>query len=487
MMRAMSLPPLRRAKIVCTIGPSSQDQIGALISAGMNVARLNFSHGSHEDHTRVFQTIRSEASARDIAVAVLADLQGPKIRVGKIPAPGLELKANEEFILSVDPEAKVEAGRVAIDYPHLAGEVKPGDRILMDDGALEVRVTGVEGPDIKTQVVTGGLLTSRKGVNLPGVHLSLPSITEKDKEDLRFALELGVDLVAISFVRQPEDVLAVRTMMEEYGRVVPIVAKIEKPEAVTNLKSILEVSNGIMIARGDLGVEIGPEEVPVIQKQGIELANRVGKLVITATQMLDSMIRNPRPTRAEASDVANAVLDGSDAVMLSGETASGAYPLQAVHTMDKIVRSIERQERYWREPSDLDLGHSTNAIARAAVVCCKSLPDTKAIVTYTVSGGIARLVSDYRPRVPIFAFTPNPATYQALAVYWGVVPVLFTVSSPHGNSIFVDIERLILSRGMLARGDRVVITLGYPVKDHKSVNLLKLHVVGESLPPPPNL
>ncbi|MFY0538606.1 pyruvate kinase [Nannocystis pusilla] len=221
-------------------------------------------------------------------------------------------------MLSVDPEAKVESGRVAIDYPHLAGEVKPGDRILMDDGALEVRVTGVEGTDIKTQVVTGGLLTSRKGVNLPGVHLSLPSMTEKDKEDLRFALELGVDLVAISFVRQPEDVLAVRTMMEEYGRVVPIVAKIEKPEAVTNLKSILEVSNGIMIARGDLGVEIGPEEVPVIQKQGIELANRVGKLVITATQMLDSMIRNPRPTRAEASDVANAVLDGSDAVMLSG-------------------------------------------------------------------------------------------------------------------------------------------------------------------------
>jgi pyruvate kinase len=486
MMRPMPHSSNRRAKIVCTIGPSSQDQIGALIAAGMNVARLNFSHGTHEDHTRVFQTIRSEASARDMAVGILADLQGPKIRVGQVPKPGIELKAGEEFILSVDPEAKVEPGRVTVDYPMLAAEVKPGDRILMDDGALEVRVVGVEGPEVKTQVVTGGLLTSRKGVNLPGVRLSLPSLTEKDKEDLRFALELGVDLVAISFVRQPEDVLAVRTLMEQFGRVVPIVAKIEKPEAVANLKAILDVSNGIMIARGDLGVEMGPEEVPVIQKQGIELANRAGKLVITATQMLDSMIRNPRPTRAEASDVANAVLDGSDAVMLSGETASGAYPLQAVHTMDMIVRSIERNERFWREPSDLDLGHSTNAIARAAVTCCKSMPDTKAIVTYTVSGGIARLVSDYRPRAPIFAFTPNPATYQSLAAYWGVVPVLFTVSSPHGNSIFVDIDKLILSRGLLARGDRIVITLGYPVKDHKSVNLLKLHVVGESLPPPPN-
>lgn len=484
MMRAMTLSSFRRAKIVCTIGPASQDQIGALIAAGMNVARLNFSHGSYEDHSKVFQSIRQEASARDIAVAILADLQGPKIRVGKIPAPGFELKAGAGFVLSVDPHAKVEPGRVTVDYPPMAGEVKPDDRILMDDGALELRVVGVEGPEIRTTVITGGVLTSRKGVNLPGVKLSLPSMTEKDKDDLRFALELGVDLVAISFVRQPEDVLAVRALMEECGRVVPIVAKIEKPEAVTNLKAILDVANGIMIARGDLGVEIGPEEVPVIQKQGIELANRAGKLVITATQMLDSMIRNPRPTRAEASDVANAVLDGSDAVMLSGETASGAYPIQAVHTMDKIVRSVELSERYWREPSDLDLGHSTNAIARAAVACCKSLPDTKAIVTYTISGGIARLVSDYRPRVPIFAFTPNPATYQALAVYWGVIPVLFSVTSPHGNSIFVDIDRTILSRGLLARGDRIVITLGYPVKDHKSVNLLKVHQVGESLPPP---
>ena len=479
----MSLSTLRRAKIVCTIGPASQDLIGALIAAGMNVARLNFSHGSYDDHARVFQTIRHEASARDIAVGILADLQGPKIRVGKIPDPGLELKSGEVLVLSVDPAAKVGPGRVTVDYPLMAREVKAGDRILLDDGALELRVEGVEGADIRTSVVTGGRLTSRKGVNLPGVRMSLPSLTEKDKEDLRFALELGVDLVAISFVRTPADVLAARALMEEYGRVVPIVAKIEKPEAVDNLPEIIAVANGIMIARGDLGVEIGPEEVPVIQKRGIELANRAGKLVITATQMLDSMIRNPRPTRAEASDVANAVLDGSDAVMLSGETASGAHPIEAVNTMDKIIRSVERTERYWRETSDLDLGHTTNAIARAAVVVSKSLPETKAIVTYTISGGISRLVSDYRPRVPIFAFTPNPATYQALAVYWGVVPVLFSVTSPHGNSVFVDIDRVLLSRGMLVRGDRIVITFGYPIKEHKSVNLLKIHMVGESLPP----
>ena len=227
-----------------------------------------------------------------------------------------------------------------------------------------------------------------------------------------------------------------------------------------------------------------PEEVPIIQKHAIELSNRAGKLVITATQMLDSMIRNPRPTRAEASDVANAVLDGSDALMLSGETASGLYPLEAVQTMDKIIRTTEREDRYWREYSDLDLGHATNAIARAAVECCKSMPDTRAIVTYTVSGGIARLVSDYRPRVPIIALTPNPATFQTLAMHWGVTPIQFTLSSAEGRSIFQDVDRLLLGQGLLTRGDRMVLTLGYPLKDHKSVNLLKIHHVGESLPLP---
>ncbi len=488
-MRAMPQPQTRRAKIVCTLGPASSEPevISALIGAGMNVARLNMSHGSQEDHTRVFEAIRQAAAAQGVAVAVLADLQGPKIRVGKIPAPGFDLKAGDSFILSVDPNAAIEPGRVTVDYPHMAREVKPDDKILMDDGNFELRVISTDGPEIKTVVITGGRLTSRKGVNLPGVKLSLPSLTEKDKDDLRFALELGVDTVALSFVRTAGDVLEVRALMEQAGRVVPIIAKIEKPEGVANLKEILAVAEGIMVARGDLGVEMGPEEVPIIQKHAIELANRAGKLVITATQMLDSMIRNPRPTRAEASDVANAVLDGSDAVMLSGETASGAYPLEAVRTMDKIITTTEREDRYWRTNSDLDLGNTTNAIARAAVGCCQSMPDTRAIVTYTVSGGIARLVSDYRPRVPIIALTPSPGTYQTLAMYWGVTPVQFTLSSLEGRSIFQDVDRLLLGQGLLARGDRMVLTLGYPLKDHKSVNLLKIHSVGESLPLPPQV
>jgi len=485
-MRRMPHPQPRRAKIVCTIGPASSDpeMISGLIEAGMNVARLNMSHGSHEDHTRAFEAIRQAAAARGVAVAVLADLQGPKIRVGKLPGAGFDLKAGESFVLSVDPEATIEPGRVTVDYPEMAREVKPDDKILMDDGNFELRVVGVEGPEIRTVVISGGRLTSRKGVNLPGVQLSLPSLTEKDEADLLFALELGVDAIALSFVRTAADVLAVKALMEQHGRVVPIVAKIEKPEGVANLVEILDVANGIMVARGDLGVEMGPEEVPIIQKHAIELANRAGKLVITATQMLDSMIRNPRPTRAEASDVANAVLDGSDALMLSGETASGAYPLDSVRTMDKIIRTTEREDRYWREYSDLDLGHATNAIARAAVECCKSMPDTRAIVTYTVSGGIARLVSDYRPRVPIIALTPNPATFQTLAMHWGVTPIQFTLSSAEGRSIFQDVDRLLLSQGLLARDDRMVLTLGYPLKDHKSVNLLKIHRVGESLPLP---
>lgn len=484
----MSPSSLRRAKIVCTIGPATNtaERIGELIDAGMNVARLNFSHGSHEDHAKVFQTIRQEASARDVAVAILADLQGPKIRVGKIPEPGIDLVAGDTLVMSVDPATVCGPGRVSIDYPHLAREIRPGDRILMDDGNLEVRCKAIEGADIITTVVFGGRLTSRKGVNLPGVKLSISALSDKDRADLSFALDLGVDAVALSFVRSAADVLEARELMSKFGRVAPIVAKIEKPEAVVNLEEILQVANGLMVARGDLGVEMGPEEVPLIQKQAIEAANRHGKLVITATQMLDSMIRNPRPTRAEASDVANAVLDGSDAVMLSGETASGAFPIQAVRTMDEIVRSTERGERYWRDPpEDLALGHTTNSIARAAVACSQSLLDTRAIITYTGSGGIARLVSDYRPRVPIYAFTPNAATFQSLALYWGVTPILFTPSSPDGQSIFIDLDKAVLRRGLLRQGDRVVIALGYPIKAHKSVNLLKLHEVGESLPSRP--
>jgi pyruvate kinase len=356
--------------------------------------------------------------------------------------------------------------------------------VLMDDGALEARITKIVGNEVHTEIVIGGVLGSRKGVNLPDSRLTLPSLTEKDKRDLRFALELGVDLIALSFVRRVEDLDACRALMRECGREVPLVAKIEKPEAVEPevLPHIVEATNGIMIARGDLGVEMGPEEVPLIQKQLIKLSNERGKLVITATQMLDSMIRNPRPTRAEASDVANAILDGSDAVMLSGETAAGKYPIEAVRTMDRIIRRIEQTDTYWLDPpKGMSLGHTTNAVARAAVISSHSLPDCKGIICYTGSGGIARLVSDYRPQVPIYAFTPEPATFQSLALFWGVIPIGFRPSSPTGDSIFIDIDHTALERGMFERGDRVVIALGWPVKAHTSVNLLKLHKIGETL------
>jgi pyruvate kinase len=461
--------------------------IAALIEAGLDAVRMNFSHGSHEDHARLYTRVREQASLGRRPIAVLADLQGPKIRVGKIPKPGLQLADGDELILISDPAAQPEGNRVPIDYIPLAEEAKVGERILMDDGALEARIVAIEGKEIRCTMVTGGLLEPRKGVNLPDSKLSLPSMTDKDREDLRFALELGVDLVALSFVRHPRDLELCRSVMRDCGREVPLVAKIEKPEALEPdiLPQLVDMADGIMVARGDLGVEIGPEEVPLIQKQLIKLSNEKGKLVITATQMLDSMIRNPRPTRAEASDVANAILDGSDAVMLSGETASGKYPVESVKTMDRIIRRIEQTEQYWREAlPDMQLGHTTNAIARAAVISSRSLPDCRAIICYTVSGGIARLVSDYRPQVPIYAFTPNPATYQALALNWGVIPIRFSPSTPTGESIFIDIDHALLERGLFERGDRVVITTGWPLKAATSVNLLKLHKVGETLAQP---
>lgn len=476
----------RRAKILATLGPASNtdEMIGALLDAGVDAVRLNMSHGTHEDHTLVYTRVREQSSIRRKPVAVLGDLQGPKIRVGMIPAPGMEIVTGGELVFIADIDAPIEPGRVTIDYANLPAEAKVGERVLMDDGALEARITKIEGNEVHTIIINGGLLGARKGVNLPDSDLKLPSLTEKDKIDLRFALELGVDMIALSFVRGPEDLELCRNLMEEYGRVVPLVAKIEKPEAVQPdvLPKIMEITNGIMVARGDLGVEMGPEEVPLIQKQLIKLSNEHGKLVITATQMLDSMIRNPRPTRAEASDVANAILDGTDAVMLSGETAAGKYPIESVKTMDRIVRRIEQTERYWLDPpKDMQLGHTTNAVARAAVISSRSLPDCKGIICYTGSGGIARLVSDYRPKVPVYAFTPEPSTFQALALYWGVIPIRFQPSSPNGETIFIDLDHAALDRGMFERGDRVVIALGWPIKARTPVNMLKLHKIGESL------
>jgi pyruvate kinase len=476
----------RRAKILCTLGPATDtpDKVKALIEAGMNAARLNFSHGSHQDHERIFKLVRQQANEAGLPVAVLADIQGPKIRVGKIPDPGMELAEGDTLVLSTDPNAEVGVGRVGVDYANLHDEVAPGHPVLMDDGAIEAVVDDIDGREIRTTVVTGGVLKARKGVNLPKTHLGLPAVTGKDRDDIRFAIELGVDVIALSFVRTAENLEPARELMKEAGRRIPIIAKIERPEAVENLESIIDSAAGIMVARGDLGVEMGPEEVPVVQKRAIEFANARGKLVITATQMLDSMIRNPRPTRAEASDVANAVLDGTDTLMLSGETATGKYPVRAVETMDRIIRRTEQAPRLWSEPpQDMDLGHGPNAIAWAAVASSRSLDDTQAIVVYTGSGGTARLISDYRPRVPVFAFTPEASTYQSLALYWGVVPVLFSPSTPGGESIFIDLDQAMLDLGF-ERGARAIIVMGWPIKAKTSANLLKLHKVGESLHSP---
>ena len=362
----------RRCKILCTLGPASAsaDAIGSLIDAGMNAARLNFSHGEHPVHAATYARVRAEASRRGRPVAILADLQGPKIRVGKIPEPGFELAEGETLVLAAgtDEVAARDGGRALVPTPFapLAREVSPGETILLNDGAIELEVTAVEGAHVVTRVICGGLLSSNKGINLPGTSLSVPALTDKDRVDLAFALELGVDLVALSFVRQPSDVLGAREIMDRQGRRCPIIAKIEKPQAIEHLDGIVEAADGIMVARGDLGVEMGPESVPILQKRVIERANASGKLVITATQMLESMITHPRPTRAEASDVANAVLDGSDALMLSGETAVGNHPSRVVQTMDRIIRSTEEAPRYWASPpEDLDspVGRFLEAIA----------------------------------------------------------------------------------------------------------------------------
>ncbi|HEY5951321.1 MAG TPA: pyruvate kinase, partial [Kofleriaceae bacterium] len=341
-------PQMPRAKIVCTLGPASAspERIGELIDAGMNVARLNFSHGTHEDHAKMLQVVRAEADRRGKAVAVLLDLQGPKIRIGKFANGQIELKPGAPLIITTDTNVIGDEKRVSTTYAQLPLDVKPGDQLLLDDGYLSLAVTEVDHKEVKTVVVTGGVLKNNKGINLPGVEVSAPALSEKDRTDIGFALRYGVDYVALSFVRRPEDVIEAKRLLTVDQVSIPVISKIEKPQALDRLIEIIEVTDGIMVARGDLGVEIGPEKVPLIQKRVIEATNRRGKVVITATQMLESMIENPWPTRAEASDVANAVLDGTDAIMLSAETASGKYPLQAVRTMGDIAREIESSAYY---------------------------------------------------------------------------------------------------------------------------------------------
>src|SRR5690349_17191923 len=409
-----------RAKIVCTLGPASStpERIGELIDAGMNVARLNFSHGSHEDHAKMLQVVRAEAERKGKAVAVLLDLQGPKIRVGKFANPaGVKLEPGQPFTITTDQSVVGDEKRVSTVYQLLPHDVKPGDHLLLDDGYMSMAVTEVVDKEVRCVVVTGGVLKDKKGINLPGVDVSAPALSEKDKTDIGFALRHAVDYVALSFVRRAEDVIEAKRLLTVDNVRIPVIAKIEKPQALERLADIIEAADGVMVARGDLGVELGPEKVPLWQKRIIEETNKRSKIVITATQMLESMITQPRPTRAEASDVANAVLDATDALMLSGETASGVHPVEAVRTMARIIEEIEKSAYYHAntEIPDIQLAVPTNAIAHAAQIAARAMK-IKTIVCVSESGGAARFVSEYRPEANIVCLTTNEVSYRRLAL-----------------------------------------------------------------------
>jgi pyruvate kinase len=481
----------RRAKIVATIGPScsSESILSKLIQAGMDVARLNFSHGTHEDHQKNIVLLRSLSEKFKKPITILQDLQGPKLRVGTLPGAGIPLSANQTVLLApVDIDvSKIDAPENAIiipmDVPNLLNSVQKGNRILLDDGNLEFQVTNLGENYIEAIVILGGILKSHKGVNLPGALLDIPSFTEKDTEDLAFGLEQKIDVVAISFVKTAEDVQVVRDMMKKLcpsQADTPIIAKLERPEAIENLDAILDVADGVMVARGDLGVETSPASVPIIQKKIIAAANRQAKVVITATQMLDSMIHNPRPTRAEASDVANAIFDGSDAVMLSGETASGEYPVESVAMMDKIVREAETHYAEWgkylmtsEEPAQDD----AISITRAARELAHDR-NVSSIAVFTQTGRTAILMSKARPLVPINAFTAELKTLFRMGLYWGTKPILVPFSSTL-EGMLSHVDNALIASTHLEIGEQVIMISGFPVGEVRSPNFALLHTIGE--------
>jgi pyruvate kinase len=468
---------MRRTKIVATIGPASREPavLERLIRAGVDMVRLNFSHGSHQDHLDVIRGVRAIAGRLERSVALLQDLSGPKIRTGKVKDGGVLLADGARVRITTDETIVGSAERISTSYDPLPGDVSPGDRILLDDGNLELRVLASRGDEVECEVVHGGLLSSNKGMNLPGVRLSTPALTEKDRRDLAFGLAQGVDYVALSFVRQAADVEQAKELVRSLGGNAPVIAKIEKREAVDDLAQILEACDGVMVARGDLGVELSTEEVPTLQKRLIELANGAGRVVITATQMLESMIEHPRPTRAEASDVANAILDGTDGIMLSAETASGRYPLEAVETMDRIARYTERHDLA-RPPARVSAGGSlvARSLARVASTVAEEL-NCRLIVAFTESGATARLLSAYRPRAPIAAVTYNESTFRRLALWWGVLPVRSEFAATTDEMILRG-EALLKSRGMIASGDTILMLAG---QSHTAgaTNMLRVHTI----------
>ncbi len=476
---------MRRTKIVCTIGPASdgEEKIATLIEAGMNVARLNFSHGTHAEHAATVGRLRRVANRLNKSVAILQDLQGPKIRTGTLIEGGpVELKDLAKFTITtrlVPGTAEV----VSTTYEGLPYDVKAGDRVLLDDGLIELRVERVDGSDVHTRVVHGGLLKEHKGINLPGIMVNIPTLTEKDRADLAFGVAQGVDYVALSFVRRAEDVANVRRALVEVdtkAKAIPVIAKLEKPAALDNLDAILEIADGVMVARGDLGVELSPQQVPTAQKRIIEAANRHRKIVITATQMLESMITKPLPTRAEASDVANAIFDGTDAVMLSGETAYGAYPVEAVKMMAAIAEEAEGHMKEWGRWHGMAeaTGEDSVALARAARELALDR-DVTAIAIFTRTGRNARIMSKARPHTPILAFTPEPKTHPRLALLWGVTAYLI----PQADSVeamLAHVEAAMLLNSPVRPGQQVIIIAGVPADKLVPANFILLHTVGRS-------
>jgi pyruvate kinase len=468
----------RHAKIVCTIGPASCSprMIRRLLEAGMDVARLNFSHGTHTDHAQNIATLRAAAVEQEKPIAILADLQGPKIRTGALAGSRpVILRSGQRFVITT---ARVlgDSTRVSTVFRPLPREVHPGDRILLSDGLIELRVLQVRGPEVISEVVNGGALGEHKGINLPGIKLKVPALTSKDREDLAFALKHGANYIAVSFVRRPEDVLLAKSLVRRAGKNTPVIAKLEKPEAIENLDAILRAADGVMVARGDLGVEMNPERVPVVQKTIIARARHFRRPVITATQMLESMTENPRPTRAEASDVANAIFDGSDAVMLSAETASGKYPVEAVSMMARIIEEAEASD--WGSPPRVPLEKLKVAETVAELVCHASRElHMKLIAVFTHSGFTARLVSCYRPEVPVIAFSPEAETRRRMALIWGVMPRhIPDVRKIDGLAAIA--EKRLLEERLVRKGDVIGIVAGTPMGIRGTTNFMKFHVIG---------
>src|SRR5246127_132723 len=468
----------RHSKIVCTIGPVTRSprMIRKLIEAGMDVARLNFSHGTHQEHAQSFAMLREAAAELKKPIAILADLQGPKIRTGALAGGGtVLLRAGQKFVITT---AKVlgDSTRVSTTFHPLPREAKPGDRILLSDGLIELRVERTTRTEVICQVVNGGVIGEHKGINLPGVKLHVPALTEKDRVDLRFALAHDADYIAVSFVRRPEDVQMAKELVRRARKDTPIIAKLEKPEAIENLEQILPVTDGVMVARGDLGVEMNPEQVPVVQKNIIARAREFRRPVITATQMLESMTENPRPTRAEASDVANAIFDGSDAVMLSAETASGKYPVEAVGMMARIIEEAEGGIPEFVRPATQEKLKVAETVAELVCHASREL-HMKWIVVFTHSGFTARLISRYRPLVPIAAFSPEAETRRRLALVWGVAP-LGIPDLRKVDQLAEISEKRLLEEKLVRKGDVIAIVAGTPMGVRGTTNFMKFHVIG---------